>query len=608
MSTSPDLGALPPLPDGYDARPLRFEDAEATFAVIAAEQAADLDHVAVELADIVGEWQRPSFDVETSTIGVFRDGTLIAFGERTSPRRCDAAVQPAHRGLGIGTWIAHWLRELARAHGDIDLGMPNPEGSPGDLLLADLGYLRRWTSWVLQLPRDVEIAERALPPGYAVRTAEAAEYRALHDVLEDAFLEWSAREREPLADFLATSVERPGFEPWMLRVVTDAEGAVVGAVHVTLWENGDEVEAYINRLAVRADQRNRGLAQALMVDCFAAGRARGATTTGLDTDSRTGALGLYEKVGMQVTSTWINRAAVLAPSGYDVRPLTLDDAAAVHAIIVAEEIADVGRADTDLDDIIAEWDRPGTRLSETAIGIEHDGTLVAYGELSDEHAFAAVHPDHQGRGLGQRVALWLELRARALGWRSLGGQVVADGPADRLLARRGYEVRWTAWDLELPPGATVPPRDVPAGYAVREATAADHEACWTLFEDAFLEWSDRDRKSLADFGALMWDRPSFAPWNLQVVTDPDGALAGAVFVTLTDGGDAYIHKLAVRADQRGRGLAQVLLRVAFGTAREHGAQISRLSTDTRAGARSLYEQMGMVVESTWVNRAKPLGS
>jgi hypothetical protein len=27
----------------------------------------------------------------------------------------------------------------------------------------------------------------------------------------------------------------------------------------------------------------------------------------LSTDSRTGALGLYEKVGMQVTSIWLNR-------------------------------------------------------------------------------------------------------------------------------------------------------------------------------------------------------------------------------------------------------------------------------------------------------------
>ena len=45
-----------------------------------------------------------------------------------------------------------------------------------------------------------------------------------------------------------------------------------------------------------------------MVDSFAQGRAHGATTSALLTDSRTGALGLYEKVGMRGTSVWVHRA------------------------------------------------------------------------------------------------------------------------------------------------------------------------------------------------------------------------------------------------------------------------------------------------------------
>ena len=34
-------------------------------------------------------------------------------------------------------------------------------------------------------------------------------------------------------------------------------------------------------------------------------------TGGLSTDSRTGALGLYEKVGMRVIMVWVNRAITL---------------------------------------------------------------------------------------------------------------------------------------------------------------------------------------------------------------------------------------------------------------------------------------------------------
>ena len=50
------------------------------------------------------------------------------------------------------------------------------------------------------------------------------------------------------------------------------------------------MEAYVSRLAVRQDQRHRGLAQALLVDAFARGRAHGAQSSSLSTDSRTGAL------------------------------------------------------------------------------------------------------------------------------------------------------------------------------------------------------------------------------------------------------------------------------------------------------------------------------
>ena len=56
-----------------------------------------------------------------------------------------------------------------------------------------------------------------------------------------------------------------------------------------------------------SDQRNRGLAQALLVDSFARAREHGTTTSELSTDSRTGALTLYERVGMVATSTWVNR-------------------------------------------------------------------------------------------------------------------------------------------------------------------------------------------------------------------------------------------------------------------------------------------------------------
>jgi mycothiol synthase len=301
------------LPNGLTARPLALSDSRAVYDVMAAQELADIGMVEIEEADIVGDWSRPSFDVTTQAVGVLDGDRMVAYAEFAQPDRGDAAVHPDHRGRGIGTALAGWMQEKGRALGASIVGMPVPEGSAGDRLLADLGYEVRWTSWVLSLPEGAAIVERPLPDGYAVRAAEPSEYPAVHGVKEDAFLEWSVRDRETYEDFSAVVMGRPGFEPWMVRVVTDDTSEVVGVATVTIYEPDDvrPPDAFIPKLAVRRDQRHRGLAQALMVDAFARAREHGAVTCGLSTDSRTGALGLYEKVGMKVTGTWVNRAITL---------------------------------------------------------------------------------------------------------------------------------------------------------------------------------------------------------------------------------------------------------------------------------------------------------
>ena len=111
----------------------------------------------------------------------------------------------------------------------------------------------------------------------------------------------------PYEDFLATTVRRPGFEPWHLRVVTDAGGEVVGTALMSMYGDPPE-EAFISQLAVRRDQRHRGLAQALLVDAFARG-ARTAPAARPSPPTRAPARsGLYQKVGMEVGDVWVNRA------------------------------------------------------------------------------------------------------------------------------------------------------------------------------------------------------------------------------------------------------------------------------------------------------------
>jgi GNAT superfamily N-acetyltransferase len=297
------------LPSGLTSRPLRKSDSTAVFELMAAQELEDIGQVAIEEADIISDWAKPSHDLGARSIGVFDGERLVAYAELMGVDRADTSVLPSHRGRGIGTWLAHWLQDLGRSLGSPVIGMPVPQGSPGDRLLEELGFEVRWTSWVLKLPEGASIPERDLPEGYVVRTAEPGELEAAHDVLEDAFLEWSERERESFADFAAATTGRPGFEPWNLRLALAPDGSVAGVSLVLVSDNG--TTGFVDRLAVRADQRHRGLAQALLVDSFAQARAHGTSTSELSTDSRTGALSLYEKVGMVADSIWVNRAVRL---------------------------------------------------------------------------------------------------------------------------------------------------------------------------------------------------------------------------------------------------------------------------------------------------------
>lgn len=296
---------------GFATRPLTVDDATAVYQLMAAEQQQTIGRVDLEEADIVADWARPSYDVAAQSVGVLDGERLVGYAEVIGPNRGDAAVHPDRHGRGIGTWLAHWMQQLARAQGHTEIGMPVPVGSPGEALMRDLGYHVRWHSWVLVFPDSHELVEQPLPDGHTIRVAESEEdRRAAYDVVEDAFLEWSVREKSTYDDWIAQIVDRPGFEPWNLRVVVDPSGTVVGGLHIVLASES----GYVSKVAVRRDRRGQGLAKALLMDGFGVARDHGATRSELSTDSRTGALGLYLGLGMEISDDWVNMGIELTSS------------------------------------------------------------------------------------------------------------------------------------------------------------------------------------------------------------------------------------------------------------------------------------------------------
>jgi ribosomal protein S18 acetylase RimI-like enzyme len=153
----------------------------------------------------------------------------------------------------------------------------------------------------MRLDPTTPIAGRELPAGYAVRPFTLADAEAVYNVVLDAFGEWESSPQRSFADWRAHILDRPHVDPSAFRVATH-EGEVVGAAIV--FDSADE--AWVAQLAVAKPHRGRGVAQQLLAETYAAARARGIPHAGLSTDTRTGALDLYRRLGMRVLFTLKN--------------------------------------------------------------------------------------------------------------------------------------------------------------------------------------------------------------------------------------------------------------------------------------------------------------
>lgn len=298
-------------PAGFSARPCAPTDVRAVFELVAACETQDIGVVGIEFDDIDSEWAQPSFDLAGDTIAVFEDatGTLVAQGEMSYSTRADCCVHPAWRGRGVGNWLLHWTEAYARARGASRVGQTVADTAVDAVDLFERhGYTWLWTSWILDIQfADTPLEAPVLPDGYTIRDfVPGVDDPAAHAVIDTAFLEWSDREPESLEDWRVKTIARAGFEPWLLPVLLAPGGEVVGAAF--LMEADEENEGWVQQLAVSRDHRGLGLGRALLDESFARFHSRGRRGCGLNTDSRTGALGLYEHVGMSVKRSYTHRA------------------------------------------------------------------------------------------------------------------------------------------------------------------------------------------------------------------------------------------------------------------------------------------------------------
>jgi ribosomal protein S18 acetylase RimI-like enzyme len=265
---------------------------------------ADSGELMWERADLLSDISIDGFDPEADWLGVFDGDRIVGWAFLQGPRHLWLDVAPDMRGRGIGTSLRRWALERARARGNDRLGQTIDDDRIDVVTaLRVAGFTPRHTSWILQIDHPTEPPVPQAPDGIEIRAIHMPdEERPTLEMFEAAFSEFDDRLPTPLEDWRAAVTRRAGFVPDDLLVAVDDDRIVGGAFLI------DSDEIWIDKLAVAAASRHRGIARALLRTAFRRSFDLEYGHTSLSTDSRTGALALYERVGMHVTRSFTNWA------------------------------------------------------------------------------------------------------------------------------------------------------------------------------------------------------------------------------------------------------------------------------------------------------------
>jgi GNAT superfamily N-acetyltransferase len=297
------------------------------------------------------------------------------------------------------------------------------------------------------------------------------------------------------------------------------------------------------------------------------------------------------------------------PEGLAARPATTEDIDEITALIEACEARDVGEVDIDRDDVEMAFDRHGFDPAQDTLLIVRGGRPVAYAEVYGDRAEAHVRPNFRGRGLGSTLLAWTERRAREHGEAKVSQNVAdANEGAAALLRAGGYEPSRVAWILQIALDEGPPPEaEPPEGIAIRAyETGRDEQGLYRLIDDAFSEWEGRESIPFDEWAPYVIRHNAFAPDLSRLAFDGDELVGASVAFDYEGSDEGWVQQVATKASHRHRGIARALLRATFRAFADAGKTVAGLSTDSRTGALTLYERVGMSVYRSYTRYAKPL--
>jgi mycothiol synthase len=293
--------------------------------------------------------------------------------------------------------------------------------------------------------------------------------------------------------------------------------------------------------------------------------------------------------------------------GYHVRRPAFADVPAITALIRASEVVDFGAAERTEEDTGVALRTIDPERDAWVVADEQE-RLVAAAAVRAPHptslrAFASVHPEHRGRGLGAELLTLTEDRAEELASAAPAGVEVkltqGVGPhnaaARKLLLSRGYALVRRFWRMGIDLGGEIAPPEWPAGIRAEPLRSGNERAAFDAMEEAFADHWGFTPHDYGEWRAWMVDREEFDP-SLWLLAFDDDELAAASLNFVSEG-VGWVGVLGVRKAWRRRGLGLALLRASFEEFRRRGLQTAVLEVDSEntTGATRLYERAGMHV-------------
>jgi mycothiol synthase len=324
------------LPPGFTVRAATIDNVEQAMvlfnrcsrAVIGRDEFASV-------GSILDEWQAPGVNLAEDACHIFApNGELVGHIElwiNSHPLvhpEIWGRVDPEYQGLGIGTWMMEWaelrgLRALPTV--PVELRFAPQVGTyrmneRAKRLFARFGYRHLRSLYYMHIDMDAPVPEPEFPEGITVRTYNpATDAEAVYIAENDAFRDHFGHVEKPFEEGFKQwkrNREHEGYDPTLyFLAVEESTGEIVGVNICRSYAHYDPDRGWVRSIGVRRPWRKRGLGLALLRHAFNEFYRRGIRKVGLgvDAQSLTGAVGLYEKAGMHIDQAYDRYEKELRP-------------------------------------------------------------------------------------------------------------------------------------------------------------------------------------------------------------------------------------------------------------------------------------------------------